>query len=372
MTEEINLPAAEGKVAWLCTYIPEELIRAAGFLPYRPAVRADVTDHKSGYLPGNLCPYVRSAAYQLLQTADEDLSGVVVANSCNAMMHLYNMLREESELPVFMLDLPRRRDERARSYFSECLANMADFLGDLGREIRASTLQKVMSEYQKTLQLLTEAAGGSSEDEDLWRVGFISDNFARRAFGQKRRKINEKLRAHITGNEPAKIYPDLSTNKKFILTGAQPHPLMSEVIEENGGAVFHDHCQGYRYWRKRYDKLPFTAGKERIEAEKGEEKDNLAELLSLLADIYLQKPPCPRFYDFKKRQDFYEGLLQSRQFEGVIFHNLNFCDFAHYDFLRLQEFFQSRNLPVLNLASELSSGDKGQIRTRIEAFIEMV
>ena len=393
MTEESDLPEIKGKVAWLCTYTPEELIRAAGFLPYRPAVKAESFDRKSGYLPGNLCPYVRGAAYKLLQIEEEELAGAVIANSCNAMMHLYNMLRAESELPVFMLDLPRQRGQSARKYFSSSLQEMTGFLQELGGEIEPGQLQNIMKMYKKTLEILRDLPGGIDENikenEDSSRVkqkyfkaGFIDDELGRRAFSEERDEFNKKLweRFH-DGSREKEVFPDLSGQKKFILTGAQPHPAMTRVFRENGGAVFHDHCQGFRYWQKNYDisRAQSAAGLQNSnECEKSHKdkeipgEDNIDILLQHLADVYLQKPICPRFSDYGARQNFYEDLLAVYDFAGVVFHNLNFCDYAHYDYLRLKDFFQNREIPVLNLATELSSGDKGQLRTRIEAFIEIV
>ncbi len=383
MTDNIKLPPIAGKVAWLCSYTPEELIRAAGFLPYRPTIKDEDEAQKSGYLPGNLCPYVRSAAHKLLQIEEKDLAGVVIANSCNAMMHLYNMLEQESELSVFLLDLPRQKNEKARNYFADCLQDMLKFLSGLGQKIEAAKLYKTMTIYHNTEKIWQQAFKDDPEQgEDKLRenkflpTGFIADRASRQAFTRERWKFNRDLREAIDrktrGNKAENFLPNLTnfaTRQKYILTGAQPPPFLSEILTEQGAAVFHDHCQGYRYWQKNYNE--FAAEDSGSSVEAFGEAENLSRLLGRLADIYLQKPGCPRFYDLHERQQFYQNLLAACDFTGVIYHNLNFCDFAHYDYLRLKEFFQSQNLPVLNLASELSSGDQGQLRTRIEAFLEM-
>jgi len=83
------------KVGWFCTYTPEEVIHAAGFMPYRL-----LPHHSEGAgsvedaLPGNICPYPRKILSNLRSGLYEDMAGIVVANSCNAMLHLYSILKD--------------------------------------------------------------------------------------------------------------------------------------------------------------------------------------------------------------------------------------------------------------------------------------
>jgi len=118
-------------VGWICTYTPEEIIRAAGFLPYRllPYNPEDSAGDRD-LLPPALCPYVRQAARSICRRSNENLRGLVIANSCSAAIHLYNTFAGRDELFVHLLDLPRlqtaesvllgcsapgRKRERARS-----------------------------------------------------------------------------------------------------------------------------------------------------------------------------------------------------------------------------------------------------------------
>ena len=380
-----SLSPPSGKVAWLCTYIPEELIRGAGFLPVRPLVAGEFAG-SAGYLPANLCPCVRQTAHMLLERDMDKFESIVLANSCNAMMHLYNLLKEDAEVPVFLLDLPRQGDNRAKEYFASRLDLMADFLSDIGGNLSEKNLEAAIEIYMNTGEIFRDFFAGSFDDTSSivnFLPGIIPHEFNLKALSSKREDINAELRDKILPKlfheiefvegkaEEGKIDAE---NKLCILTGAQPHSEMTEILQENGVLTFHDHCQGYRYWQKNYSDI------ERGDLKSAKSREDF---LNILAAIYLDKPPCPRQYDRQDRQydkpgtkpgriGFYRRLLQDLDAEGVIYHNLNFCDFAHYDYLNLQPVFEEVDLPVLNLASELSRGDSGQIRTRMEAFLEMI
>ncbi len=388
--------SATDKVAWLCTYTPEEIIGAAGFKPFRPVASGDFAS-SSGYLPANLCPYVRQVLHQLLEARDDDLAGVVLANSCNAMMHLYNVLSSEGEIPVFLLDLPRRVDKKARGYFRSQLEEMADFLETIGgSRIDESSLRKTIDTYRTTTDLIAAEFGSERPADRRLAPGFLPHQLTLTAFSAERAELNKQLRpesaavnlSDLSGisSEESEVSetpegaemtdmpevteaarrdegtalselsdPGVEGGRRLILTGAQPHREMTDILEGYDLEVFHDHCQGYRYWQKNYARI-----------------DESESPFAGLARVYLKKPVCPRFYGGGRRREFYEELLNTYDFAGVIFHNLNFCDYAHYDYLQLKDYLQNKDLPMLNIATELSSGDSGQIRTRLEAFLEMV
>ncbi len=362
-----RLPEVEGRLAWFCSYVPEELIRSAGLRPYR-ALPSKNNSRSTGFLPSNLCPYVRQAAERILKEENEsELRGAVVAHSCNAMMHLYNVLERETDLPVFLLDLPAAANSHAHKYMLSCLEKLADFLNKIGGEISHASLLasiKIYARTAKSLKLSVETEELSGFNFSDYLPGFINFEMMRAAQTRKREKFNELLE-----NKGESVL-DLPAEGAgvYILTGAQPHEEIVDLLSASKKGVFHEHCSGYRYWFKDYQgALKAVEGK----GAKFEDLKDRSRLLAFLTELYLEKPRCPRFYDDGYRESFYGKLLENLKINGVVFHNLNFCDFAHYDFLVIKKMMTEVNIPVLNFATELSSGDSGRIQTRLEAFMEM-
>jgi benzoyl-CoA reductase/2-hydroxyglutaryl-CoA dehydratase subunit BcrC/BadD/HgdB len=91
-----------------------------------------------------------------------------------------------------------------------------------------------------------------------------------------------------------------------------------------------------------------------------------------LADAYLDQAPCARQFPLERRIDVSAQLAREYRVDGVIYSYLKFCPcygLTKNVFLRR---FQSLGIPALELASDYSHGDIGQIRTRIEAFVEVL
>jgi len=127
-----------------------------------------------------------------------------------------------------------------------------------------------------------------------------------------------------------------------------------DLIEDEIGArvVVEDHCTGLS---------PFIHDT----AEQGDP-------WRALADAYLDQAPCARQFPIERRVDLSARLATDYQVDGVIYTYLKFCPcygLTKNLFLRR---FQSLGIPVLELASDYSHGDVGQIRTRLEAFVEVL
>lgn len=75
--------------------------------------------------------------------------------------------------------------------------------------------------------------------------------------------------------------------------------------------------------------------------------------------------PCMRMYDVRKRIDRLED--DHDRIDGVIYHTMKFCDMYSYEFAYLNKY---NDLPVLKIETDSTSQSAGQLRTRIEAFLE--
>ncbi len=353
------------KVGWFCTYTPEEVIRAAGFVPYRLLPREDSRGSTEDILPPNICPYVRKVLNEI-KNGDYpgDMQGLVIAHSCNAMMHLYNALREESvDFFVYLLEVPRKRDAGACEFFAQEMAHLADFLGEQGNPVNTKTLREALEQYQKRNRLIAELQEFLPHLKEDYPLGVYSlaaeaSTSSPGEFSRKACRTLEEIKKQHQGNLKGNGSP------VFILTGGIPPRGLVEILSENDNLeLYPEICSGIRYLQKQLPdwSTSFTAG------DPGREP-----LLEKLARSYLDKPPCPRLFDYNLREKFYRRLLDEMEVKGVVYHDLLFCDLGHYDYLMLKDILEAREIPFLKVSTELGQEDLGQLKTRVEAFMEIM
>lgn len=79
----------------------------------------------------------------------------------------------------------------------------------------------------------------------------------------------------------------------------------------------------------------------------------------------LSKMPCLHMIDISQRNDFLKE--QKKNLDGIIYHTVKFCDIYSYEYADIKENY---DLPVLKVETDYTKQCEGQIKTRVEAFIE--
>lgn len=83
-----SLPKDRVPIGFFCPYVPEELIHAAGALPFRLMGTAIKMSHVQAHLPANCCHLVKSSLESLLQGDLDFLKGIIFSHTCDAMQGL--------------------------------------------------------------------------------------------------------------------------------------------------------------------------------------------------------------------------------------------------------------------------------------------
>ena len=65
-------------------------------------------------------------------------------------------------------------------------------------------------------------------------------------------------------------------------------------------------------------------------------------------------------------------LIEALDLDGVVFSHLKFCDYSLFETPEIQAFLDRRELPFLIIENDYLWGDAERVKTRIEAFLEMV
>jgi benzoyl-CoA reductase/2-hydroxyglutaryl-CoA dehydratase subunit BcrC/BadD/HgdB len=341
-------------LGWFCSYTPLEIIRAAGLGAYRivpgpghAMTRADTC------IDRNFCPYVRTCLGEALEGKYKFLDGLVVVNSCDPMRRLYDVWRYNIGGDfIRLLDLPRINTETAIAYFHEGLAALAgDIAGHFGVNITESAMAAAIGERNHIRSLLRELYRANRENSmpmsasQLQRVVRAADTLPSGRFAG----LLEKLVAEVRSTPGER-----RDGPGILISGSVlENPRIVDLVEECGARVVSDDlCTGTRGFCD--DVAP--------------DKD----ALTALACHYLGRTPCPRMKDARRRFDRVLAMIDEFRAEGVIFYTLKFCDPYLYDVPLLRDELAGRGIPALQLEGDFTPGTLGRVRTRIEAFIEML
>jgi benzoyl-CoA reductase subunit C len=90
-----------------------------------------------------------------------------------------------------------------------------------------------------------------------------------------------------------------------------------------------------------------------------------------LAEYTFKKTMCPRMMEnFDLRLQIIIDTVREYRVDGVVIEIIKFCDLWGVDSMPLVSALRAQGIPVLKLEREYRMGGEGQLRTRIQAFIE--
>ncbi len=102
-----------------------------------------------------------------------------------------------------------------------------------------------------------------------------------------------------------------------------------------------------------------------------ESKETLEEMIDALVDRYM-RIDCACFTPNEERMENVLNLAKELKVDGVIQYSLLFCQPYQQESLKLGKFLEKNNIPVLNIETDYSMEDVEQLKTRVEAFVEML
>lgn len=343
-------------IGWFCTYLPEEILLAAGLHSYRIMESSPCISRARACLSSNLCSYVMSSLEAALEGRYSFLDGLVIANSCDAMRRLYDAWRHFVKAPPFihMLDIPKKVDKESIKYFRQCLIWLKEAIeAHYKIKITEQALKEAINITNQTRRLLSQLYHLRKEDNPPINGVEIS-SIMKSAMTQPKEEFNKRLSSLLLEIKNRMSEPNFSnTNRtRILITGGFIDQTEIVRLIEGLGAhvVCEELCTGIRYFEDLVDV-------------------NI-EPLSALSKRYLNRPPCARMIDADKRFDYLWNLIEEYRIEGVIYYTLKFCDTNLFEFPYLRKRLREKGIPILFLDSDGSSSYLGQMRTRIEAFLE--
>lgn len=362
--ELVNHRKAGGVVVGtFCTYVPEELIIAAGGIAVGLCGGADVAPEAAAkYLPGNICPLIKSSlGFKLGKVCPyyESCDLLVGETTCDGKKKFYEILGEFQD--VYVMDLPQKKGERdVALWHGEVRAFVSRLEKLTGKKLDEGALKdatRVVNNKRKALLRLAELR--KSDPPVISGLdALLVDQIA--FYDDPRRlavKVNELCDELEKRRESGKG-PDLPNHPRVLVTGcpmAIPNWKLASVIETSGAVLAMDElCTGIRYFRNLVD----------------EDQKDMEGMLDAIADRYL-KIDCAVFTPNDERVQNILQITREYGIDAVIYYSLQFCDPYSVESYKVGKALEKAGVPMLYLETDYGTGDTGQLKTRIEALFEM-
>lgn len=344
-------------IGYFCSYTPEEIIHAAGALPFR-IFGGEVSIAKAdGHLQAYCCSLAKGGLEEALAGRLSFLDGTVFSHTCDTMQRLSDIWRLNLGFPVhFDVVLPAKLN--SESSFDYMAAILRKFKNDLARalgiEITDDRLRESIGLYNQIRKVLQEIYVLRSENPGIVSGSNVYE-IMKAAMVMDRAEFLASVTKFLSEVKQEQNATGKSRSKRIILTGGIcNHPDIYSILEESGGAVIWDDlCTGARYFDGQMDET--------------------IDPIEAIARRYFERMICPtKHRDNACRGENLVKIAKEKQADGVIFLFLKFCDPHAFDYPYLKEYLDREGVPNMLLEIEGQIPAEGQLRTRVEAFVEML
>ncbi len=352
--ERLAALASGGRKAlgYFCTYTPIEFIHAAGFVPVRILGGGIPIERAASLTPTFICPYLRQALEEALRGEYDFLSGVVQGYTCDVACGLINIweLNVPGEL-YHTVPLPYQDSPEARRYFRHALGELGEKLAGIGGRLTDESLAASLDLYgnirRRSLDLYRLRSQGrlALSAADLLTVvqaGLLTPP-------------EEYLPMLEDFVAAAEVLPHGSKGGVPVLVSGSviDEPRVLEVLEASGARVVGDDlCTGLRAFS------PPTG--------RGENPTDR------LMDRHFRRFPCPARMKAQERAPLLVDLAKGSRAKGVIFLLQKFCTPHLADLPVVVEALKTEGVRGLIVEMEETGLNEGQLRTRVESFLEML
>ncbi|AUM89269.1 3-hydroxyacyl-ACP dehydratase [Clostridium botulinum] len=348
-------------VGTFCVFVPEEIIVAAKAISVGLCAGSQFwIEDGEKVLPRNMCPLIKAfmgakigGTCPYFQSCDM----VIGETTCDGKKKAWEILDEY--VPVHVMDLPQmKRDKDFKKWGKE--------INDLIKKVEEITGNKITVEALKEGIRVTNAKRRALKrlyDLRKYKPSPISGLdcllITQIAFYDDPKRFTEKVHELCDELEERIKNSQESNKKRILITGtpmALPNWKLHSIIESlDAEVVVEETCTGTRYF----------------EGEVSEEGETLEELIKNLADRYLNIN-CACFTPNTGRIDDIIKYTKEYEADGVIDTNLSFCHTYAAEHRDVEAKLKEENISIMHIETDYSTEDSGQIKTRVEAFLEMI
>jgi len=363
--KELQDAKAAGKkiVGTFCVFVPEEIVLAAGGIQVGLCAGAEIGKGEAEkVLPRNTCALIKSfVGFKLSRLCPfiESCDLIVGETTCDGKKKAYEIFSDYS--PVYVMEIPQMKNNSDRKLWRSEILRFKDQVEETtGNKITAERLREaihLVNERRRVLQRLNSLRASvpapiSGRDALLInQISFYDDPVR---FTAKIGELCDELDDRIKSG--GSVAPKGTT--RLMLSGcpmAVPNWKLPYIIESSGAVIVgEESCIGTRNTRDLVDEGART----------------LDGMLDALVDRYMQID-CACFTPNTERLGNIVKMAKDLKVKGVIHYALSFCQPYSIEAYKVEKALTGAGIPMLAIETDYGMEDVEQLKTRVEAFVEM-
>ena len=352
-------------VAYTCENVPEPLLNLEGAFSARlRAPRTGSMEMGTYYMTSFLCEYSRALLERAIEGGFNFADCMITPDGCTMMNRcVENMeLLKTNEKEKFFYDymeIPMKADDNGLNlYVLQCKNHILKPLQEhYGIDVSDAAIRKAVQEHNRVCELI-RAIGEFRKGDKPRITGYEYHIITMVTYAAPKYLLIDKLEETL--EELRRREPDAKNRfrARVVLVGSEVDDVdVVRLIEESGAYVCADRfCYGSFPGR---DPMVLT-----------EDEDALTQVCRQ----YMYRGQCPRFMNqakIQERRRYVASLAEEYQADGIIYEQVKFCDpWAYEKMVGSHVLREDYGYPVLAVDRPYAIGASGQMRTRVQAFVE--
>ena len=369
--ELVRQAKADGRLAlgYTCYHMPEVLLNLEGCFSVRlRAPRTGSMEVATYYMSNATCEYARALLERGLEGGYKFLdamAGVDVCECMNRSMENMELLgvSDPDKKGFFWcnLDSPCSDNEDCVEHLREQLSRkiLKPLRENYGIDTSDQAIRDAVERHNEICCLITEI-GNYRKLDNPTITGYEFHILTLATYVCPKDLVVDKLRETLEELKTREPDPKKHFRAKVVVVGSEiDDPELISLIEDSGALVVAD--------RFCYGSFP---GRQEIVLTDDEDA------LTQVCRNYLQTTLCVRHsaqHKVQKRLDFAAQLAKDFHADGIIYEQIKFCTYWSYERALASHIMHNEyNIPTLSIDRPYMSRTSGQLRTRVQAFVESI
>ena len=363
----VKQAAADGDLAmgYTCYHIPEPILNVGNCFSVR--LRAPNTgslDIATYYMSNYTCEFARALVERGIEGGYQFLDAMIGVDACSMMnraMEHFEILQVNDKPNFFVThaDIPFKiTDYTLEAYTKQMRIRVLQVMHEkYGVDVSDEALRKAVEEHNEVCRILSEIGdlrklpNPPVTGYEFHVLNLVSYTCPKRLILPYLRETLEEIRSRVPDANPW-------YRARVAIVGSEiDDPSLTKLIEGCGAFVVSDrYCFGS------------TPGREIVEL------NDTEDVLTQICLQYMQRSECARWIADEKvaqRRETADRLAREFGAEGIIYEQMKYCDYWGFERALVSHIMaEEKHWPVLSIDRLYNNGNSGQLRTRVQAFVE--
>ena len=366
--ELIKQAQKDGQIClgYTCYHIPEVILNVDNCFSTRlRAPNTGSVDIATYYMSNYTCLYARAIVERAIEGGYNFLDAMIGVDACSMMnrsMEHFDMLNINADKEHFFVthcDMPFKvTDYTIDEYVVQMQLHVLDRIHEeFGTDVSDKALRKAVKEHNQMCKIISEI-GEMRKADNPPVTGYEFHLINLVSYVCPTKLILPYLKETLAEIKKRKPDPEPWYRARVAIVGSEiDDPTLTKLIEDCGAFVVSDrYCFGS------------TPGREEIPLNDEEP------VLKQICRHYMEMSECARYISDEKvlqRRVTSDRLAKEYNAEGIIYEQMKYCDYWGFERALVSHVMaEDYGWPILSIDRLYNNGNSGQLRTRVQAFVE--